>query len=49
MKKPDWFERLEKRNEEVRHSKWFKIVMTIGWIIVALVMLAIFIAGKLYG
>jgi hypothetical protein len=45
--KADGLDKLEKRRDEVRRSKHFKIVMTIGAVLVATVMLAIFVVGKL--
>jgi hypothetical protein len=48
MKKPNWFERLEKRNEEVRRSKEFRTMMTVFGVIMALVILAFFAVAIIF-
>ena len=44
-KKENWFERLERYSDEVRHSRRYKVAIAIGASIVGLIMLVIVIAG----
>jgi len=48
-KKDNWFDRLEKHNDEVRRSKKYRVTMMIAALIVASIMLAIVIAGLFVG